>query len=245
MYRVKAFLIHFSISVVIFLTLAYVLLYVWFPDFFYQSDGGWEGMRIVLGVDLVMGPVLTFTVFKPGKPGLKFDLTVIGLAQAICLVIGVYVIYTERPLALVYAEGRFFTMTAQDYQEAGVEPPDLSRFPGRGPKRVLVQIPDGVFEEAEFRERLWKAQIPVRAAVDHYVPLSEHMELPIAKGIDYGELRDRDKDGEIKRWLDHAGGKLDDYAFVPFATRFNSVFLGIRIADRTLIGMLDVPAPLG
>ncbi len=82
MYRVRAFLIHFGISFAIFLALAYVLLFIWFPDFFYESDGGWEGMRIVIGVDLVMGPLLTFSVYKPGKPGLKFDLTVIGLVQA-------------------------------------------------------------------------------------------------------------------------------------------------------------------
>ena len=244
MYRVWAFLIHFGISFVIFLALAYVLLFVWFPDFFYQSDGGWEGMRIVIGVDLVMGPSLTFAVFKPGKPGLKFDLTMIGLAQAICLAIGVYIIYVERPLALVYSEGRFYSMSADDYTEVGLAPPDLSQFPDRGPKRIVVKIPADVFEQSDFRTRLWKAQIPIRAAVDDYVALSEHMELAIEGGFDTAELRERDEGGEIERWLEDAGGELEDYAFVPFATRYKAMFLGIRVADRTIIGPLDVPSSL-
>ncbi|MCH8303486.1 MAG: hypothetical protein IH912_12100 [Proteobacteria bacterium] len=67
----------------------------------------------------------------------------------------------------------------------------------------------------------------------------------IEAGIDYATLRERDKNGEIERWLEATGGQLEDYAFVPFATRFNVVFLGIRRSDRTLIGLLDVPAPLG
>ena len=245
MYRVRAFLIHFGISFAIFLALAYVLLFIWFPDFFYASDGGWEGMRIVIGVDLVMGPLLTFTVYKPGKPGLKFDLTLIGLAQAACLAVGMYIIFVERPLALVYAEGRFYSMSADDFSDAGVELPDLSQLPGRTPKRALVDVPTDVFKESDWRTRLWKAQIPVRAAVESYLPLEAHMDLVVKSAIDYAALRERDKSGQIDRWLEDAGGDLEDYAFVPFAGRFSTVFLGIRKADRTIIGLLDVPAPLG
>lgn len=245
MYRVRAFLIHFGISFAIFLALAYVLLFIWFPDFFYESDGGWEGMRIVIGVDLVMGPLLTFAVYKPGKPGLKFDLTVIGLVQAACLAVGMYIIYVERPLALVYAEGRFYSMSADDYTDVGIEPPDLSHIPGQAPKRVLVEVPADVFEQSTFRTRLLKAGIPVRAAVDSYAPLRERIDLVIEGAIDYAALRERDESGQIERWLEATGGQLEDYAFVPFATRFNVLFLGIRRSDRTLIGLLDVPAPLG
>jgi hypothetical protein len=243
-YRIRAFLIHFGISFVIFLGLAFILLYIWFPDFFYASDGGWEGMRIVVGVDLVMGPLLTFTVYRPGKRGLKFDLTMIGLAQAACLAAGLYIIHAERPLALVFADGRFYTMSADDYTELGLEPPDLSYLPGSAPKRVVVPIPTDVEQQSEFRGRLWNAQIPVRAAVESYEPLEEYIELAIDGGVDPALLRERDLKGEIPRWLEAQGGELTDYAFVPFATRFNNFFLAIRLSDRKVIGLLDVPAPL-
>jgi len=28
------------------------VLFAWYPDFFYTIDGGWEGMRIIIGADL-------------------------------------------------------------------------------------------------------------------------------------------------------------------------------------------------
>jgi hypothetical protein len=85
MTRYHASFYHFLISFAIFILLSYLVLMVWYPEFFYSIDGGWEGMRIIIGVDLVLGPVLTLIVFRAGKPGLKMDLTLIGLFQGICL----------------------------------------------------------------------------------------------------------------------------------------------------------------
>ena len=83
--RINAFLIHLTISFIIFLVLAYLIVLHWYPLPYFHTDGGWRGIRIIAGVDLVLGPLLTLIVFKPGKPGLKFDLTLIGLAQAVAL----------------------------------------------------------------------------------------------------------------------------------------------------------------
>ena len=93
---------HLLISLFIFALLAGISLTLWYPGFFYSIDGGWEGMRIIIGVDLVLGPLLTTIVFKSGKPGLKFDLTAIGTMQATCLLAGVLIVYSERPLFFVF-----------------------------------------------------------------------------------------------------------------------------------------------
>ncbi|MCG6936115.1 MAG: hypothetical protein LJE73_09510, partial [Proteobacteria bacterium] len=69
--RWRAFLIHLGISLVIFLILAYIILIKWYPVPFFYTDGGWQGVRIVAAVDLVLGPLLTLLVYKHGKPGLK------------------------------------------------------------------------------------------------------------------------------------------------------------------------------
>ena len=69
MSRYLAAFYHLLISLVIFVFLAYLVVFVWYPDFFFDIDGGWEGMRIIIAVDLVLGPMLTLVVFKAGKPG--------------------------------------------------------------------------------------------------------------------------------------------------------------------------------
>ena len=107
MKRFGAFGIHLGISALIFIGLAYLVLFQWYPDMFFTTDGGWQGIRIIILVDMVLGPLLTLIVFKPGKPGLKFDLTCIGVFQLVCLAAGTYLVYNERPLAMVYVDGQF------------------------------------------------------------------------------------------------------------------------------------------
>lgn len=68
MSRYLAAFYHLLISLVVFCFLAYLVVFVWYPEFFYSIDGGWEGMRIIIAVDLVLGPTLTLVVFKAGKP---------------------------------------------------------------------------------------------------------------------------------------------------------------------------------
>ena len=75
MSRYRAAAIHLGLSALLFVALAYLVVFVWYPGFFFETDGGWEGIRIIAAVDLVVGPLLTLIVFKAGKPGLRFDLT--------------------------------------------------------------------------------------------------------------------------------------------------------------------------
>ena len=105
MNRFSAFAIHLAISFVIFLVLAYLVVFEWYPGILFDTDGGWRGMRIIIGVDLVLGPALTLVAYKHGKPGLKFDLVCIALLQTVCLTAGTYVVWSERPLAALPEPG--------------------------------------------------------------------------------------------------------------------------------------------
>ena len=85
-------------SLAIFAALAYLVVEIWYPDFFFLTDGGWQGLRLLLGVDLVLGPLLTLIVYRNGKPGLRMDLTMIGIVQASCLAAGVWLNhYLDQP----------------------------------------------------------------------------------------------------------------------------------------------------
>ena len=51
MTRYSAFAIHLGISFLIFLVLAYMIVFVWYPGILFDTDGGWRGMQIIIGVD--------------------------------------------------------------------------------------------------------------------------------------------------------------------------------------------------
>ncbi len=142
MNRWKAFAIHLGISVLVFLLLLAVILVFWYPGYLFSIDGGWTGLRIVIAVDLVLGPLLTLIVFKAGKPGLKFDLTCIGLFQAVCLSAGMWIVWNERPVALVLAYDTLYSLAAGDFEDFGKDPALLEAFPGDYPKLLYTELPD-------------------------------------------------------------------------------------------------------
>jgi len=142
MSRWRAFAIHFSISLLVFLLMLAVILLVWYPGILFSIDGGWTGLRIVIGVDLVLGPLLTLVVFKSGKPGLKFDLSCIAIAQLSCMAAGMWIVYNERPLALVLAYDTIYSVAAQEFKDFERDTGILEQFPGSYPKLLFVELPE-------------------------------------------------------------------------------------------------------
>lgn len=142
MSRWQAFGIHFGISAVILSLLMAVIMLLWFPGILFSVDAGWEGLRIVIGVDLVLGPLMTLVVFKAGKPGLKFDLTAIATFQFVCMAAGMWIVYNERPLALILAFDTVYSITAQELEEYERDPAILDEFPGSYPKLLYTEMPE-------------------------------------------------------------------------------------------------------
>ena len=79
-HKLRAFSIHFLISLAIFAVLLFLILFHWYPMPWFPIDGGWQGVRIMIGVDLVLGPVLTFMVFNPAKGWRELTLDFSGAA---------------------------------------------------------------------------------------------------------------------------------------------------------------------
>lgn len=141
--RWGAFAVHLGISLLIFLALAGVILYCWFPGGLFAIAGGWEGIRIVAAVDLVLGPSLTLIVYNIAKPAreLARDLGLIALMQLLCLGAGVYTVFHARPLAVVHVFDTFYTFNKESYAALGVDPDALALLPGAYPKLVYVEVP--------------------------------------------------------------------------------------------------------
>ncbi len=144
----RAFAIHVSISLLIFIVLAWFLVFRWFPGELFFIDGGWQGMRLIAAVDLILGPALTLIFYKPGKPGLVFDMSMIALVQSIALVYGVWSAQQQSTVALAFVDGRFVTVAYSalragddEILEAGETPQSLDIFSHLRPVQVYVEPP--------------------------------------------------------------------------------------------------------
>ena len=142
MSRWKAGALHFLISLAIFLGLLAVILFFWYPGILFNIDRGWSGLQLVIGVGLISGPLLTLVVFKSGKKGLKFDLSCIAFFQAACMAAGMWIIYSERPIALVLAYDTFYSVGAEELRQYERDLRALEDFPGPYPKLVYIELPE-------------------------------------------------------------------------------------------------------
>lgn len=245
MSRFTAAFYHLCISFVVFIFLAYLVLFVWYPDFFYSIDGGWEGMRIIIGVDLVLGPTLTLIVFKAGKPGLKFDLTCIGIFQSVCLAAGVYIVHSERPLFFVFYDRHFYSASADTYTRFNQLPPNPLDYDTTAPAMVVSTVPDNPIEEADFRKILYDDELPIWVYARSYQPLDHYIDSVLEYGYPLDKLRARDTENKLEPWLAEHGGTAEDYAFYPIHSRYKDPFIGIRRSDKTIVDIVEIKAPLG
>ena len=138
MSRIKAFLIHLFGSVMIVLGIALMTLYIWYPDFYFYSNGAWRPLSTMVLVDAGLGPLLMFILFKPGKPGLKFDVTMILIFQIVALFGAMWVLYSQRPLLVVYHDGLWVCLNQQQVRFAKAIP---SQFIREGEKVPIAYLP--------------------------------------------------------------------------------------------------------
>lgn len=121
MTKYTAFLIHLVVSLLIVAGVYLVIRFQIYPDFYFKIQGIAEIILILFLVDVILGPLLTFIVYKPGKKSLKFDLSVIAAFQLAALSYGTYTIYQERPLSALLVTNSFNIQTASSYDLSKVD----------------------------------------------------------------------------------------------------------------------------
>ena len=144
--RARAAAVHLLISAAVAGLAAVLVFFVWYPGAFRLMAGGQNLFLLVCGVDVVIGPVLTFAVFNTAKgtTHLRRDLAVIGLLQVVALAYGMHTVYAARPVAMVFEVDRFRLVTANAVavEELPKAPPELRQLPLTGPQVVSTRRPE-------------------------------------------------------------------------------------------------------
>ncbi len=109
MTRFKATLIHLFISLIVIGLFLGIVFFIWYPKPLYSIADVIEPLKLLVLIDVIVGPALTFIIFNKKKSLklLRIDLSIIALLQILALSYGVYTIYNGRSAIVVFAEGRF------------------------------------------------------------------------------------------------------------------------------------------
>ena len=152
--RLKACGIHFAISLVLALLAAMLVFRVWYPYPYRELSGGRELFLLIVGVDVVCGPLLTLVLFNTAKPRAELwrDLGLVALIQMAALGYGLAMVWEARPLFLVQEIDRFKVIAAPDLDAAAVAALSAPLKPSlwSGPLTVAIREP----KDAEERNKV-------------------------------------------------------------------------------------------
>jgi hypothetical protein len=141
--RLRAFGIHLGLSGLVLLGVFAIIVVFWYPPPYMRLQGALRIVAVMTAVHLLIGPLLTFLIYRKGKKGLRFDLSVIVLLQVAALAYGVQAIYHERPHFLVFAVDRFNVLAAADVDMQAVQQAGFRDKPLRGPRQLMAYMPLG------------------------------------------------------------------------------------------------------
>lgn len=116
--RFTAFLTHLAISGMVAALAIYIVFFVWYPAPLHTAVGVTQIFMMLLAIDITIGPVITLIIYKPNKPSLKFDLTVIALLQLTALCYGMNTVFAGRPAFVVFNVDRFDVSRAYEIDPA-------------------------------------------------------------------------------------------------------------------------------
>lgn len=105
--KLRASAIHVIISLLIGGVCASIVFFIWYPYPLAKAVGVTHIFLMLLVIDIILGPLLTFLIYKKGKKTLKLDLFCIGLIQIFALCYGMWTVYQGKPAWLVFNADRF------------------------------------------------------------------------------------------------------------------------------------------
>lgn len=152
--KLKATAIHASVTLLIFLITAPLIFLVWYPDGMRNLAGGLDLFKIVLCVEICLGPLMSLVIYNPAKPLKEMvrDYAIIGAVQVSALFYGWYASFIARPVYIVFVLDRLEVVSAvelerEDILEARL--PEFKKLPLFGPKNICIEMPTDAEEKSD------------------------------------------------------------------------------------------------
>jgi hypothetical protein len=148
--------VHFLVTLTLAACAAALVFLVWFPDPLQTMIGGTELFVLVVGCDLVLGPLVSLVIYNSRKSRRKliFDYVVVGILQISAMVYGVHVLADSRPVFVAFSVDRMEIVTAReitDQELAAVSRPEFAKLSFTGPRLVGIDVPPAERTDALFK----------------------------------------------------------------------------------------------
>lgn len=206
--RVRAFLVHLAVSIVVVLLGGGLVFSLWYPAPLREAVGAGEIFVLLLFVDAFLGPLLTLVVFKVGKKTLVFDLVVIALIQLAALLYGFSTLADGRPAWLVFSVDRFDLIRELDIDARYLEGADETYRDASwlGPRWVAAVMPEDAARRNAILFEVFGGAADISLRPNLYQPLEGAASAMRNKAHHLGELNKYNAaeavEAVLSRWPD-------------------------------------------
>ena len=242
MTRWQAAGIHLGISAIVATLIMGVLLFVWYPSVYFTAMGGQQLVYLLVGVDVVLGPLITLIIYRHGKKGLKTDLAIIGMLQATALAYGVSIAGQARPVYTAFVVDRFEVAAANDIDQEELEKvknPEYKVLSWTGPRLVGALKPTDPDEQFRIMSAFALGK-DLQHYPQLYVPYTQVAADVAAHAQPLSTLRrlNPDRGAEIDAFLRKNQVAEPDVGFLPIKTR-RAAYTVIVNKKGDILGMLE------
>lgn len=242
--RWKASLIHLAVSALIALVVVTLVVVVWYPAPYFSAMGGEVLLRLLIGVDVILGPLITLIIFDIAKPRLGYDLMAIAALQVAALAYGGYIMFDARPAYNVFVNNRFDTVAANAVDADSLARADeqFRRLPLTGPRVVAANPPADPAENARIALDALLGGHDVQDLPHLYVPYAQAATrvASVARPLAALARRDQAAADQVSAFAAaHAAGGRS-LGFVPVKARNRDFAAVVDRATGEIVGYLPI-----
>ena len=203
--RIKFFIKHLSASFIVALLVLGWVFTLWYPAPLAKATGVTHIVLLMIAIDVIIGPVLGFIIYKAHKKSLKFDLMVIVLLQIFALGYGVYSVSEGRPVWTVFNGNRFELIRNNELLDVSVDSSVDNEYyhPSLlGPKYVAVKIAEDSLERKKNMFDEVMGDISLAQRPERYVAIAEANGRIIETAEDISDLKNYNSEQAVDSILD-------------------------------------------
>lgn len=221
--KINAFLLHLLVTTVLAGAAAWVIFWVWYPGALAHLIGGADLFKLIIVVELCLGPLMSLVIFNPKKPKSELirDYVLVGIIQFLALSYGVYSTYISRPIFNVFVVDRIELVSSVELMDSDFLMAIDEQFnfrPSRGIKTVCVTLPTDEHERSDLLLSALDGK-DIELMPKYYRSCGESELMSAAHSaaalIDILEINNQKSDAESLR-------ELGDFKWLPVKSRFGA-----------------------
>ncbi len=239
--KIKAASLHLLLSA-IFITLSIgAVLYFWFPDSLIHVSNFKEISLLIISIDLVLGPLLTFVVFSPQKKSLKFDLGVVAIIQIAAFSYGIFSLYQVHPVYIAFNVDRFTLVRAIDAKPEKAIDNTFKISKLSSPKLVVAKLPTDEQEQSDLLMEVLDGAPDIALRPNLYHPYADNIQDILTKSLDPKLIfKDEESKKKLSVFINTHGKKKEDYAYLPIEGISNDAIWVLNKVNAKPIGIIDI-----